>query len=147
MRTFGRYVAVAVVAVVAALAALWAARELPLRHATDDGGLHAIMHERIDLDPRQETRIDALEAGFADRRRALEAELDAANRDLAAAIGKEHAYGREVDRAVDRSHVAMGALQKATLEHVFAMRAELRPDQAQVFDRAVAEALIPARPD
>ena len=39
----------------------------------------------------------------------------------------------------------MGELQKATLSHVFAMRAVLRPDQAARFDAAVAEALT--RPD
>ena len=52
-----------------------------------------------------------------------------------------------VDRAVDRSHMAMGELQKATLSHVFAMRAVLRPDQAEIFDKAVAEALLPTAKD
>jgi hypothetical protein len=35
----------------------------------------------------------------------------------------------------------MGALQKATLEHVFAMRAILRPDQQARFDEVVSESL------
>ena len=35
----------------------------------------------------------------------------------------------------------MGQLQKETLEHVFAMRAVLRPDQAVQFDAAVVKAL------
>ena len=35
----------------------------------------------------------------------------------------------------------MGQLQKETLEHIFAMRAVLRPDQAARFDAAVVKAL------
>ena len=35
----------------------------------------------------------------------------------------------------------MGALQNETLAHIFAMRAVLRPDQQERFDRAVVETL------
>jgi hypothetical protein len=35
----------------------------------------------------------------------------------------------------------MGTLQKETLQHIFAMRAVLRPDQARQFDAAVVKAL------
>ncbi|WP_144098264.1 Spy/CpxP family protein refolding chaperone [Croceicoccus sediminis] len=141
MRGLSRYVTVALVAVVAALAALWIAQGLPREEAANGGRLHAIMHEQLDLDPGQEKQIHALETSFAQKRETLEAELAAANRDLAKAVANEHAYGPAVERAVDRSHMAMGELQKATLSHVFAMRAILRPDQAQVYDEAVAEAL------
>ncbi|MDR7101600.1 periplasmic heavy metal sensor [Croceicoccus sp. BE223] len=147
MRNAARYLVVAVIAVVAALGAMWLARELPLQPQADGGRLHAIMHEELDLDPAQEKRIDALEASFAQKRKALEGELELANRDLAEAVAKEHQYGPAVDRAVDRSHMAMGELQKATLSHVFAMRAVLRPDQAEIFDKAVAEALLPTAKD
>jgi hypothetical protein len=37
--------------------------------------------------------------------------------------------------------MAMGQLQKETLEHIFAMRALLRPDQVAKFDAAVVKAL------
>src|SRR3546814_8170022 len=42
---------------------------------------------------------------------------------------------------IDRSHAAMGELQKETLAHIFAMRAVLRPEQAEKFDQAVVKAL------
>jgi len=42
---------------------------------------------------------------------------------------------------VDDTHDAMGDLQKATLEHVFAMRAILRPDQQARFDVVVSKSL------
>lgn len=141
MGALSRYLPVALVAVVAALCALWIAQGLPRDHAAQGGRLHAIMHEKLDLDADQERKIDLLEANFAERRETLEEELAAANRDLVEAVANEHAYGPAVERAVDRSHMAMGELQKATLSHVFAMRAVLRADQAQVFDKAVSAAL------
>ncbi len=55
----------------------------------------------------------------------------------------EHGIGPGVTAAVDASHRAMGALQKETLAHIFAMRAVLRPDQQAVSDRAVVHALTP----
>ena len=82
-----------------------------------------------------------METQFATRRKALELELRADNARLAAAIEAEHGYGPRVTAEIDRSHRAMGELQKETLSHVFAMRAVLRPNQAQKFDRVVVEAL------
>jgi hypothetical protein len=92
--------------------------------------MHQLLHKELALDPAQHARVSAIEARFALRKAALEAELRAANADLAAAIEAEHGYGPRVATAVDKSHHAMGELQKATLEHVFAMRSVLRPDQA-----------------
>ena len=89
----------------------------------------------------QSARIDAIERSFAVRRQALEYELRADNAKLAAAIEAEHGYGPRVASAVEASHIAMGELQKATLEHVFAMRSVLTPAQTPAFDKAVVKAL------
>lgn len=140
MRGLGRYVVVALIAFLVALVAAWAGQGL-FHPDPNTGRLHALMHEKLDLDPQQESRIEKLESDFAARRRSLDMELHAANTDLARAIASEHQYGPAVEKAVDRSHHAMGELQKATLQHVFAMRAVLRPDQAKQFDTAVARAL------
>jgi uncharacterized protein YicC (UPF0701 family) len=91
--------------------------------------------------PSQETKIEAIEARYAVQRQALELELRADNARLAQAIQTEHGYGPQVSDAVDRSHKAMGELQKVTLEHIFAMRGVLRPRQAARFDEAVVKAL------
>lgn len=103
--------------------------------------LHQVLHEQLHLDHDQSERIDAIEQRFALRKAALEAELRADNADLANAIETEHGFGPRVSAAVDKSHHAMGELQKATLEHVFAMRQVLRPDQAARFDAAIVKAL------
>jgi hypothetical protein len=72
--------------------------------------------------------------------------MRAANAHLAAAIEAEHGYGPEVTAAIDHTHQVMGEMQKETLEHLFAMRAVLKPDQAAVFDRTVVKALTPEVP-
>lgn len=103
--------------------------------------LHQVLHEDLKLDPEQERKIEAIEQQYALRRQALELELRSDNARLAAAIEAEHGYGPQVSSAVDASHKAMGELQKVTLEHIFAMRSVLRPDQAARFDASVVKAL------
>lgn len=103
--------------------------------------LHQLLHDQLDLNDDQERRIHEIERQFAIKRQTLEWELRADNTRLAAAIEAEHGYGPQVSAAVDQSHHVMGELQKATLEHIFAMRGVLRPDQAARFDASVVKAL------
>ena len=140
MRTTLRYALVALVSAAIALAASHFARGVMV---ADHGGseLHQLMHDRLDLTDDQQEAIDRLEADFAQRRKVLDAQMRQTNADLAAAMASEHQFGPKVAGAVDRSHMAMGDLQKETLAHVFAMRAVLTPEQATIFDREIARAL------
>jgi Spy/CpxP family protein refolding chaperone len=103
--------------------------------------LHQMLHDEINLSAAQEQEIEALERDFGARRRALELEMRTANAELAAAIREEHEYGPRVTAAVERFHAAMGELQSETMEHVFAMRGVLTPEQCVEFDAIVASAL------
>ena len=142
MRSFSRRTWVfALVVFLAALSGVFVGRALFEVRSKTPGAIHDVLHDQLNLDAQQEARIAKLEAEFAVRRRALEYELRADNARLAEAIEAEHGYGPRVTAEVDRSHKAMGELQKATLSHIFAMRAVLRPEQAQEFDRAVVRAL------
>jgi len=107
--------------------------------------LHELLHDELDLSATQEQEIEALERDFATRRRALELEMRAANAELAAAMREEHAYGPRVTAAIERFHSAMGELQSETMEHVFAMREVLTPQQRAEFDAIVASALTNER--
>ena len=127
------------IALLAGMAGAWLGPRLLARPASD--GVHAAVHRDLNLSAEQSAKIEVLEADFAIRRRALELEMRKANTELAAAIRTEQAFGPEVTAAVDPFHVAMGELQKATIEHVFAMRAVLTPEQAATFDRKVVDAL------
>ncbi|ANQ40029.1 heavy metal resistance protein [Gluconobacter oxydans] len=103
--------------------------------------LHELFHRDLKIDAAQNAHLESIERRYAIRRQELEAEQRSNNVQLAEAIEAEHGYGPRVAAAVDRSHQTMGELQKVTLEHIFAMRATLRPDQAAKFDQAVVKAL------
>jgi Spy/CpxP family protein refolding chaperone len=136
-----RLALIAILVVVLALVGVWLGRMFqPVAHHSG-AELHALMHDGLELDDAQERSLAVLERDFAERREALEGLLRADNARLADAIAAEHVYGARVSAAVDATHASMGDLQKATLEHVFAMRAILRPGQQARFDAVVAESL------
>ena len=136
-----RIALIALTAFLAAGTGVYAARMINPPAPEGGAELHALMHDEFDLDAAQEQQLEALEREFARQRETLEAQLKADNASLAKAIAAEHVYGPRVSEAVDATHHSMGAVQKATLKHVFAMRAILRPDQQPRFDAVVDEAL------
>ena len=130
----------AVLAAVVGATAAWGAMTWST-HRDRPADLHQIIHERLDLTPDQDRRLDQIEAAFAAQRGPLEAEVRAANQELSAAIAQSRGDTPEVQAAVEHFHGAMGDLQMATIRHVFEMRAVLTPEQAEEFDRAVVETL------
>ncbi|MES2058048.1 MAG: periplasmic heavy metal sensor [Pseudomonadota bacterium] len=141
MRDYRRVILIALIAFAAAIAGVVVGREYVVPQPPVENELHDLLHSQLNLDTAQHAAIDVIEQRFAVRRRALEGELRADNARLATAIEAERGYGPKVAAAVDRSHQAMGQLQKETLEHIFAMRGVLRPDQATRFDDVVVKAL------
>ena len=139
--TARRTALIAVVALLAAMLGVYIGRAVLPQPTHTGAELHALLHDRLDLDAAQYAKLDAIEKDFANVRRTLDAQLRADNARMADAIAAEHVYGPRVAAAVDASHQSMGAVQKATLEHVFAMRAILRPDQVAKFDAALDRTL------
>lgn len=138
---YRRVLLIALVAFVSAIAGVFIGRFVADQPRAKETELHALLHDQLKLDPQQHVKVDAIEAKFAVRRKALELEMRAANVRLAEAIAEEHGYGPKVTAAIDHSHLMMGELQKETLEHLFAMRAVLNPEQARMFDNTVVKAL------
>lgn len=132
---------IALLAFGSALGGLFIGRAWIVPQKPVESEIHALLHRELQLDANQEAQIEKIEREFAPRKQAMEFELRGDNARLAAAIQAEHGYGPQVKAAVDRSHAAMGELQTITLEHIFAMRSVLRPDQAVRFDDAVTRAL------
>ena len=139
-----RLLLIAVVAFAAAMGGTYAGRIVFVPDKQTETELHALLHKDLNLNAVQHAQIEAIEQRFTVRRKALELEMRAANAHLAAAMQAEHGYGPEVTAAIDHTHMVMGEMQKETLEHLFAMRAVLKPDQAAKFDRTVTKALTPA---
>ena len=136
-----RLLLIAVIAFVAAAAGVFAARSYVDAPRKSESEIHALLHDQLSLDATQTAKIEALEVRHATRKKALELEMRAANARLAEAIDAEHGYGPQVTAAVDHVHHVMGEMQKEVLEHLFAMRAVLNPEQASIFDRTVVKAL------
>lgn len=122
----------------------WIGAKYAVSHHEAGSALHDIVHASLNLNADQERRLDIIEQKYAEQRKAKEAEIRTANRELAAAIQVSHQDSPEVEAAIDHIHIAMGALQKATVMHVFEMRAVLTPEQAKKFDAKVAAALTDA---
>jgi Spy/CpxP family protein refolding chaperone len=100
-----------------------------------------MVHEKLQLTADQERELSDLEAAFAAQRKILEDEMREANAELAAAIRASETPGPAVEAAVHHFHDAMGALQTETINHVFAMRKVLTPDQRKQFDDKIGQAL------
>ncbi len=140
----GIWRAVSVAVLLTALAGVlggWGGVRYGLHQAQVRPGLDEVLHHQLGLSPDQNRRIETLESAYGVRRRALNLEMRTANRELAAAIATEHAYGPGARRAVSRFHAAMGSLQDETIRHVLAMRGVLTPGQARRFDATVSKAL------
>lgn len=107
--------------------------------------LHQMVQSELDLSREQSDAIAAIEARYQERRRAFEAEMQAANQRLAAAIDADKAYTDEVQAAIDDFHGAMGALQRETIVFVLEMRGVLTPEQQARFDETVTATLTQSR--
>lgn len=135
-----RIALIALVAFAAALAGVAAGRLLfPAKSPA--AYVHGLVHNDLDLDARQLAAINRIEADFAPEHEALHMAMRRNNALIGKAFIEERSYGPHVAGAIDRSHIAMSKMQKATLEQLFAVRRVLRPDQAERFDRAVVQAL------
>lgn len=132
---------IGLIAFVAAVAGVFVGRLLVDPPRASETELHTLLHREAKLSAEQKARLRPIEARFAARREALELEMRAANIRLAQAIEAEHGYGPRVTAAIDETHDIMGALQKETLQHLFAMRAVLDADQTAMFDKTVVKAL------
>ncbi|WP_282949196.1 MULTISPECIES: periplasmic heavy metal sensor [unclassified Sphingopyxis] len=136
-----RLLLVGLIAFAAAIVGVFVGRLATDAPKANETELHTLLHDQLDLTPAQDAKIDRIEADFAGRRRALELEMRASNVRLAEAIKAEQGYGPRVTEAIDHTHDVMGTLQKETLVHLFAMRAVLDRDQAEMFDESVVKAL------
>jgi Spy/CpxP family protein refolding chaperone len=130
-----------VLSVIGAGLGAWGGAQYVLHRPRQPVPLHEMVHEKLHLTADQQHRIAGMEREHEARRQVLEAEMRAANVELAQAFQRDHAYTPKVQAAIDHFHMAMGSLQKETMIHVLAMRAVLTPRQAAKFDDTVVQSL------
>ena len=102
---------------------------------------HYWIHSELGLSVKQESDLEPIETKFARRRDELVLSIREANRELAEALLADKGDSQRVKDAVQRIHRAQGELQQAVLEHVFAMRPVLAPEQYDRLLQLTAHAL------
>jgi Spy/CpxP family protein refolding chaperone len=117
------------IAVVAAIACYFTLRMAQPHVTADDIASHQWLHRELKLTEAQHKALEPIEQGFSDKQHQLAEALREANRQLARAMAEDKAYTPRVTAAVEHVHHCMGDLQKVSIEHVFAMRAVLTPEQ------------------
>ncbi len=103
---------------------------------------HALLHRELHITPEQDKQLGAMEQHFQVRKAELEATIKKTNAELAASITEDKHYSIRVKAAVDNINHAQGELQKAVLEHLFAMQEILTPAQSEKLNRMAADALL-----
>jgi len=117
------------VLVVAAIAAYCTVRWTEGRSTPNSLAAHEWLHRELQLTEAQHKALAPIEVKFAETQRRLSTSLHEANVNLARVITEDKAYTPRVAAAVEHVHHCMGDLQKASIEHVFEMRAVLTPEQ------------------
>lgn len=144
MTTHGSGGRLAIASVFGALIGMVVAGGLALGwHATrhPPSALHERLHEAVPLDARERATLDAKERTFAARRAEIEAQLQQANERLADAIATDPRWSPQVEAATRQVERAAGDLQRASLVHIFEMRAGLEPQHRAAYDKVLLEAL------
>lgn len=100
-------------------------------HGDEQPDFHAWMHAHLDLTPEQHGTLEPIEAEFETQRLKLKAEVRAAGQTLADTISSSQENDPALEDALQKLNKAQGDLQRATLEHFFAMKRYLRPAQAR----------------
>jgi nickel and cobalt resistance protein CnrR len=131
--------------VLGGLAGVWMGITLFASDQDDAPSLHAIVHHELHLSPEQDALIEELEAAFAIRRSALEAEMADARQAMGEALLEDQELSDQVSIHAQAIHSAMGELQVETLSHILAMRAVLTDDQRASFDARLADAFDAGR--
>ena len=131
----------ALVAVIAAGACLLTIRMIDRSRTRNPVDYHYWIHAQLGLTAKQEKALEAAEARFAVRQRTLRATIADGNAELADALESDKADSPRVQEALATIHGAQGELQIAVLEHVFAMRPALTPEQYDRLISRTAEAL------
>lgn len=143
MTRFWRAIAiVTLVGVAAGVAGVYAGLALFSAAGPAHTSLDAAVHRELDLNPEQNRQLEAIEARYAARKRALEAEMRDAARAIADAVFEDRAQTPRVQQAIDRFHDAMGQMQHDAIAHVFEMREVLNLEQKVEFDEIVRAELL-----
>lgn len=141
MKRFYRDLRLSLIVAALAFGACWMVGNSFIGHRQTSHAPHQWLHKQLSLTAEQDKKLGPIEAKFAERKTALESEIHQANRELATAINEDGNYSPRVKQSVEKIHMTMGELQKATLEHLFEMHSVLTPEQRKKLNSLTTDAL------
>jgi Spy/CpxP family protein refolding chaperone len=137
----------AVVAGAAGFAGVWmGARQLApqlqasstLPNVVDELRAHGLQG----LTAAQVQQLSAIGDQYRATRTRFRHSITASNFELGSSLAEETRLGPKTQAAIDRVKSTVGDMQQAAVEYTLALRAVLTPEQQQVFDDKVVEALM-----
>ena len=141
-----RYIIWCVVTILAAAAGAYGVSLWVVREATSEGGadlsFHDWLHSNLQITPEQERRLHPHERDFQRQLGEQQARIRATGQTLAQAIRNHDADSQEVARAQEQLLQAQGELQRITLEHFFAMKEHLNPEQGELLLQWTHDSII-----
>ena len=108
-----------------------------------EADFHQWMHDRLEITPDQHKALEPLEHAFETERERLRAEIARAGRDLAEGVRQGDPESPRIEDALNRLNAAQAGLQRATLQHFFAMKRHLDPAQAEKLLEWTHDSIVP----
>jgi len=116
-------------------------------HSHGDSRPHDAIHHQLGLTSEQEAKLVPMEDRHAEAVRQGKEAMRRASEELGRAILSDREDSPRVHEAVEKIHLAMGDLQKATLSHIFEMKEVLTPEQYQKLLELTVKGLHEANAD
>jgi nickel and cobalt resistance protein CnrR len=96
---------------------------------SSEAAAHEWLHRELKITDAQHKALTPIESRFAEKMNGLAQQLRAAKLKLAEVMGEDKAFTPRVAVEVEAVHRCLGEMQKASIAHVFEMRAVLTPEQ------------------
>jgi len=141
MNSLGKLLLLLVLVALVAMSACWTTSHLLIQQSPQPTDYHHWLHAQLGITPGQDKTLDKEEERFAAQRKELIEMIQKNNAELAAAMMEDKEYSPRVVAAVEKIHHAQSELEKATLEHIFAMKPILTPEQFGKLLKLTSEAL------
>ena len=108
-----------------------------------EASFHQWLHENLEITAEQEKVLHPHETAYEEARRKQRDAIESAGADLAEAIRSSgDAEAPKVEAARQKLVEAQGELQRLTLEHFFAMKEHLSPEQGEKLLRWTQESIV-----
>jgi Spy/CpxP family protein refolding chaperone len=141
MNSLGKLLLLLLLVAIVAVSACWTTSHLILKQSSRADDYHHWLHSQLGISADQDKALDKEEERFAVQKKQLVEAILQENAELATVLTEDKEYSPRVVAAVEKIHHAQSELEKATLEHIFAMKPILSAEQFNKLIKLTSEAL------